>query len=245
MNETHWARQQMSLRKLANQFLAKAKEAEAKRILVTSIKKGDGKALFISALASEMARLNQELVPIAGSNLESVSPDRFEDKLVVVYGPAFLDVEGPHTIPERWMRAFDAAVIMVMSRDTKSGDLVDFVNWLKDYGFQNIWPVLNEFKAPASAQRWLLIKSRLGLAKVGRYQGQVATKSFWRPVLEPFKKDPGVGDALTPVSAAPGPSTLRSSNPTLKTSVAPAPARQKKDWEPPTKVAKPRDKEWS
>ncbi len=186
MSELLWVKEQMNLRKLANQFLTKVKSTGATRVLITSVNKGDGKARFMSELAAEMARVNQELVPLAAANLQIVHPAKFKDKLVVVYGPSYFESEGLHTIPERWMRAFDAVVVMVMARRTHSKDLLKLINWLKEYNYQNIWPILNEKMSPDISDAWIRFRERFGMEK---HSPKRLTKgnaaSVWQPLLPP------------------------------------------------------------
>ncbi len=188
MSEILWARQQMSLRKLANQFLARLKNTNATRILITSVERGDGKARFIKELAGEMARVQQELIPLHAANLEFVNPDRFLNKLVIVYGPSYTESNGLHTIPERWMRAFDAAVILVMLRKTKQRDLMHLVSWLKEYNIGHIWPIVNEFKAPNTSQFWTWMKTRMGISKMSEPPPSFTARSVWEPVLSPVEE---------------------------------------------------------
>lgn len=174
----------MSLRKLANQFLSKVKSTGVNRVLITSVHKGDGKARFMSELAAEMSRVNQELVPLAAANLHIVNPARFKDKLVVVYGPAYYETEGLHTIPERWMRAFDAVVVVVMARRTRSRELVKLINWLKDYNYQHIWPVLNEKLSPDISESWMRLKGKIGIEKnEPRRLSRGSAASVWQPLF--------------------------------------------------------------
>jgi hypothetical protein len=242
MNDIQWVRQQMCLRKLANQFLANAKACAAKRVLITSLKKGDGKAIFIGALASEMVRVKQELVPLAAENLQMVSPDRFGDRLAVVYGPSYFDMNGLHTIPDHWMRAFDAAVIMVMTWDTRARDLVALVHWLKEYGVENIWPVLNEFKAPALSRFWPRIKARFGFGKSGRYPGKRNSVSLWKPILAPLSEEVPEETPLPLVTNKKQPFLQKGRQP-LSFAAPPLSARKPEDWGPPNKVIAPRGKE--
>ena len=189
MTDLLWVREQMSLRKLANQFLTKVKNTGVNRVLITSVNKGDGKARFMSELAVEMSRVNQELVPLAAANLHIVSPERFKEKLVVVYGPAYFEAEGLHTIPERWMRAFDAVVVIVMARKTRSRDLAKLVHWLEDYNYENIWPILNEKRAPDLSESWLRLKGKIGpdRDKIKRISRGSAA-AVWQPLLSPMEE---------------------------------------------------------
>jgi hypothetical protein len=186
MSELLWVKEQMNLRKLANQFLSKVKSTGANRVLITSVNKGDGKARFMSELAAEMARVNQELVPLAAANLHIVNPAKFKDKLVVVYGPSYFETDGLHTIPERWMRAFDAVVVIVMARRTRSKDLVKLITWLKEYNYQNIWPILNEKLSPDISESWMRFKERIGVEKeTPKRLSRGNAASVWQPLLPP------------------------------------------------------------
>jgi hypothetical protein len=199
MNDILWSKEQMGLRKLANQFLAHVDGASAQRILITSVEKGDGKARFMTELAAELSRIRKDILPLALPHLSVVSPDRLEKKLVIVYGPSYRDTEGLHTIPEKWMRTFDAAVIVVMLRKTKQKELMQLVSWLQEYGVKNIWPIVNEYRVPSFAQMWMRIKIRLGLYKSPQSASSEEKMMFWAPLLPPIKElralPPGSSDA--------------------------------------------------
>ena len=163
MNDILWSKQQMSRRKLANQFLAHITNTSAKRILITSVQRGDGKTRFMTSLAAELTRIGKNIVPLAFQNLEQFNPAMFRDEVVIVYGPSYRDTEGLHTIPEKWMRSFDAAVVLVMLRKTRQRELQQLISWLQEYGVLNIWPVVNQYRVPNFSQFVMRAKIKLGL----------------------------------------------------------------------------------
>jgi hypothetical protein len=157
-------KQQIGIRKLANQFLSHIKSTSVRRILVTSVQNSDGKAKFINELHTVLLQIQKtSFFAIEAEKLAGISPETYGDKLVVVYGPAYLDENGLHTLPEDWLKAFDAAIILVMKRGTNAKTLLEMIDWLQEYGISNIWPVLNEYNAPPIELIWPKLLSRLGL----------------------------------------------------------------------------------
>jgi len=136
--------QNLSVRLLAKQFAMKIREVGARKILVTSVDPGSGKTMFVEMLGRESAILKDEkFVPLVTADLYTTSPDFFAEDLLVVDGPAFMEERGLYVLPEQWLLDFDAAVVVVAMRDTKSAELKKAIRWLRDYGIDHVWMVMN------------------------------------------------------------------------------------------------------
>ncbi len=181
-------KQQMGLRKLAKQFRSIADATSSKRILVTSVQRGDGKAKFINELHAELTKMNEPtFVAIEAEKLHNLSPHKYGKEIVVVYGPAYMESFGLHMLPEKWLNAFDAAVVIVMVRSTTSKELIEMLDWLKEYGIEQIWLVWNEHFAPPTEMIWPRLMRRLGMTKaVSDRKNKLATvierlRDSWAP----------------------------------------------------------------
>ncbi len=148
--------QQISLRKLSKRFMSHVKEKQVRRVLVTSVDRSDGKRTFVDLLANEFAVQGEKpFLRLEHRNLLGVDPDFGDEQLVVIQSPSFFDDRGLSELPEKWLRAIDAAVVIVTARKTRAKDLTMLVDWLREYGIENIWPVWNEKQAPPMDTIWM------------------------------------------------------------------------------------------
>ncbi|MCP4677569.1 MAG: hypothetical protein GY854_19055 [Deltaproteobacteria bacterium] len=153
--------QQISLRKMSKRFMSHVEAKQVRRVLVTSVDQSDGKRTFVDLLANEFAVQGEKpFLRLEHRNLLGIDPDFGNQQLVVIQGPSFFDENGLSDLPEKWLRAIDATVVMVTARKTKAKDLAMLVDWLKEYGIENIWPVWNEKQAPPMDTIWMRLKSR-------------------------------------------------------------------------------------
>ncbi len=188
MTNPLWIKQQMSLRRLAKQFVSHVQSVEATKVLVTSFGSGDGKATFINGLYNELEKMGENLfIPLEGAQLKEASPDDYRDQMVIVHGPAYSDIDGLHTLPERWLNAFDAAVVIVLVRHTRHKELKRLVDWLKTYHIQHVWLLWNERSAPPFEHIIPRLKRRFGI-------GRTAPRTLNEIALEPTTAEPSGSD---------------------------------------------------
>lgn len=147
-------------RKLAVSVHATIENANATTVLLTSPANGAGKTKFARAIAPHLATIAPDRYAIYSTNdLADLDPSRRTEGLVVlVDGPAMLDGDGLLRVPQRWMDAFDGALLMVVGRQTRRDDLAESVQWLDRAGVPTLGVLFNEFANPAPmlrARRWL------------------------------------------------------------------------------------------
>ncbi|MCB9531306.1 MAG: hypothetical protein H6700_06040 [Myxococcales bacterium] len=137
-------------RKLAVSLHASIRESGCETILLTSPSARAGKTFFASLMRPEL----DEIAPgkylfVDHRQLSDYDPSRRPDGLtVIVDGPAMMEGDGLLVVPQRWMQAFDGALLLVLGRDTPSEDLEDSVRWLDESRIRVIGVVFNELLAP-------------------------------------------------------------------------------------------------
>lgn len=142
-------------RRIAVQLDAAIRRANAHTVLITSPQSGAGKSRFARLVAPHLNVIAPDRYMILGGpELREYDPGRRPDGLVVlVDGPSMLDGDGVLAIPQAWMHAFDASVIVVMGRATRSEALEDTAEWLRNANVPPIGVLYNEFVAPAPMER--------------------------------------------------------------------------------------------
>jgi len=144
-------KQEMAHRKLARQFITQTKAIGAKHVLVTSVQNLDGKTILSKILVRELKKIGEHSYDLF--TFDELKADFEPDQMMVktiVDGPAYYDPDGLTAIPERWMQTFDAALISVAVRKTDVSELAELIDWLRQYGFKHIWPILNYMEDPLS-----------------------------------------------------------------------------------------------
>ncbi len=154
--------QQMALRKLTRQVLAKMRHSSVHKVLVTSALPGEGKSLFVKTLALGLEKAGYENRPriIPAEKLAVFDPAN-TGGLVLVDGPAFFGDSGFEKIPDAWMEAFDSAVVLLVARSSRRAEVIELLDWLRQYEIREIWPVWNEKLTPPPKS--LLARVRYGL----------------------------------------------------------------------------------
>ncbi|MDJ0763424.1 MAG: hypothetical protein QNJ97_10585 [Myxococcota bacterium] len=141
---------QLNLRKLSKQLVGCISEVSAKRIMVTSPKDGDGKSRFVAEINEQVCHLGHRPFTVMDArDLLTNPPPIEEDNVVIVRSPSFMAPGGLVTMPNRWIRFFDAAIVVVASRRTRAKELKQLVGWLESSGIEHIWPVWNEHLTPS------------------------------------------------------------------------------------------------
>lgn len=142
-------------RRIAVQLDAAVRRADAHTVLITSPQSGAGKSRFARLVAPHLNVIAPDRYMIlAGTELREYDPGRRPDGLVVlVDGPSMLDGDGVLAVPQAWMQAFDAAIIVVMGRETRSDALEDTAEWLRNANVPPIGILYNEYAAPAPIDR--------------------------------------------------------------------------------------------
>ena len=136
--------QNLSTRLLAKQFATRIREVGARKVLVTSVERGAGKSTFVGLLRRESNLLKiEKFSPLVTRDHYTSAPENFEGELLIIDGPAFLEEEGLYVLPEQWLIAIDAAVVIVSLRETRTVDLKKTVQWLTDYGVEHVFLVCN------------------------------------------------------------------------------------------------------
>ena len=136
--------QLLSTRLLAKQFAIKIRESGARVVLVTSVEAGAGKSTFVSLLDRESKLLRFEgFASLVSADLYTTSPDQYDEELLVIDGPAFLEENGLYVLPEQWLVSVDAAIVMVTIRQTRNSELKKTIQWLSNYGVGQVYLVCN------------------------------------------------------------------------------------------------------
>ena len=146
-------------RQLAVSIHAAIQRSGRKAILLTSPTERSGKSALARLIAPEFRAIApNEYLFVRHQDLAEYDPhDRPEHLVVIVDGPSMLDGDGLLVLPQRWMDAFEGAIMVIMGRSTRSDDLVDSLKWLDDAKIPTVGLVFNELFAPDPAirvRRW-------------------------------------------------------------------------------------------
>ncbi len=122
----------------------------ARRILLTSVEQGAGKTRLTASLKHEARSLpGASIAFVSRAYLDRVQPaDLGDHDLVLVDGPAVIDVDGLHDIPEVWRRGLDGAVLVVIKRRTRRVAVEEARRWLEANGIALLGVVWNEYTLP-------------------------------------------------------------------------------------------------
>ncbi len=154
--------EQVFARRLAVHVVSAIEDSNARKILVTSPNRGDGKTRFVQLIKPEMPNIStMSYLVLDMSQLVSTDPRMIpDDVLVLVDGPAMLEGDGILRIPDDWMAALDGSIVVVMGRDTTRSALEDTVSFLDASDLPAVGVIYNEAQAPPLRQRMRNIEAR-------------------------------------------------------------------------------------
>jgi Mrp family chromosome partitioning ATPase len=148
--------QKLLARRLAAHVTAAVERSGARTILVTSPSSGSGKTTLLQLIAPELEHIApQRFLAFGRRVLDDTGPEAFaeDNRIKLIDGPSMLEADDFLTINDRWMSAFDGALIVVMGRVSRRSALETTVSWLQDSGIRPIGIIFNEQASPSLAQR--------------------------------------------------------------------------------------------
>lgn len=142
-------------RRIAVRIVQAVRESGATTLVVTSPDVGVGKSFLTRLIAPEFERIEAgRFLVVPHERLRDLKPHVREPGLVVIVdGPAMLHGDGFLDLPDDWVGAFDAAILVVMARQTDRDGLAECVGWLRASNIPPIGVVYNERLCPAPAFR--------------------------------------------------------------------------------------------
>jgi len=137
-------------RELLSGLLRIAEARGTKRLLITSVSAGAGKTLLCKALREEAKILGGRTISFVSQRfLDRVEPSEVSSvDLVLVDGPASIEVDGLSDIPSDWRRALDGVVLVVVKRETQRESVQEARRWLEANGLPIVAVVWNEYRLP-------------------------------------------------------------------------------------------------
>jgi hypothetical protein len=138
------------IRELLNALSRVAAERNVSRLLVTSVGSGDGKTMLCKALYSEAALADERRIAFVSQQyLERVTPDDLAGKpLVIIDGPASIEVDGLSDVPDDWRKVLDGVILVVVKRDTPRDAIEEVRRWLDTNHLPIVAVVWNEYLLP-------------------------------------------------------------------------------------------------
>lgn len=181
-------------------------------MLITSVGRSEGKSHLANMLRSELSFIARHPYEVLHwRQLRGLEPHIEGDGVVLVDGPALLEGEEVFAIPPGWMERFDASLLVVLKRSTRSAELDEAAAWLRAAGappagivwnerdFPNYWTVLSRARDRVAG----LVDRRADVRSlpapppgVGAGAGEVTMSFAWRRQAD--AQQPGLGDADEP-----------------------------------------------
>lgn len=182
-------------------------------MLITSVGRAEGKSHLANMLRSELSFIARHPYEVLHwRQLRGLEPHIEGDGVVLVDGPALLEGEEIFAIPPGWMERFDASLLVVLKRSTRSAELDEAAAWLRAAGappagivwnerdFPNYWTVLSRARDRVAG----LIDRRADVRSlpapppgVGSGAGEVTMSFAWRKHAAGQLPEPGDADEPT------------------------------------------------
>jgi Mrp family chromosome partitioning ATPase len=162
--------QKLLARRLAAHVVSAVEKSGARTVLVTSPTSGSGKSTLLQLIAPELDHIAPDRFRAYGRRvLDDTNPEEFGDdsRIKLIDGPSMLEADDFLTVSDRWMTAFDGALIVVMGRVSRRSSLETTVAWLEASGIRPIGIVFNELQAPSLTQRMHRLWARVTGNRVG------------------------------------------------------------------------------
>ncbi len=182
-------------------------------MLITSVGRAEGKSHLANMLRSELSFIARHPYEVLHwRQLRGLEPHIEGDGVVLVDGPALLEGEEIFAIPPGWMERFDASLLVVLKRSTRSAELDEAAAWLRAAGappagivwnerdFPNYWTVLSRARDRLAG----VIDRRADVRSLpapppgaGSGAGEVTMSFAWRKQVEGQLPAPGDADEPT------------------------------------------------
>jgi sulfatase modifying factor 1 len=182
-------------------------------VLITSVGRSEGKSHLANMLRSELSFIARHPYEVLHwRQLRGLEPHIEGDGIVLVDGPALLEGEEIFAIPPGWMERFDASLLVVLKRSTRSAELDEAAAWLRAAGappagvvwnerdFPNYWTVLSRARDRVArlVDRGADVRSLPAPPPgVGAAAGEVTMSFAWRRHGAGQLPVPGEGDEPT------------------------------------------------
>ncbi len=147
---------------LATTVASAIESADARFILVSSTGAGQGKTRLVRGLTQTLHARGYVFLDLP-QLFESEPADFPRGTRVIVDGPPMMEGQGLFVVPQRWLEAFDGAILVVAKRDTRRDELEQALAWLEASGTECVGLVWNDLAMPPARQVFEELASQLGL----------------------------------------------------------------------------------